>query len=594
MGIQDAVYNLEEGAGAVWVRRFAAVIGFIALTLWYDVSQFHGFDIPEAMDSAQLAREIARGHGFTTHFIRPLALAQLRDHQGPNPSQWNQDNPAPPQKLDFTAIPDTYNAPLYPLALALIFKTSGVHFQLAAGARTYTPEIFIIVFGQICTALTAAFHFRLARNIFDARVGWTSVAVFLLGGLTWKSSISGTAVPLALLLLTIALHSFHRALLAEEHNEHGKVWGWLLGSGAALALASLTDYAALWLLPLFLVAVGFGFRGRWGLTPSLVALWLVLLLPWGVRNAGLTGDLLGSHSIRLFESGSMFPGNTLTRSYRPAEIKTDQAFTDLRGKFIHGLRYHTDEAGKLLGSSLATCLFFAGCFHLFRRRHAQILRYFALVGLGVLAIGASLIQPAPEAGAGANYLFLLWPLTVIFGVAFFFILIDRLESSHSLLRNLVIGLFIAVNAAPLVLTLAPPKPAPFSYPPYFPPVLSFVGQWYQENEVLASDIPWAVAWYTDRPSLWLPATVKEYVEINDYVSPINGLLLTPESRNAGSLLDIDKGVWKEWASIVRGSSVPSGIGLGAATFLPPDKTDYLLISDRNRWAAPDTGTPATP
>ena len=43
-----------------------------------------------------------------------------------------------------------------------------------------------------------------------------------------------------------------------------------------------------------------------------------------------------------------------------------------------------------------------------------------------------------------------------------------------------------------------------------------INGWTTEKEIIASDRPWAVAWYADRKSLWLPMTVKDFLELNDY------------------------------------------------------------------------------
>src|SRR5450755_3892389 len=63
---------------------------------------FRGLSSPRGMEQAQLARELARGHGFQTRVIQPFAWRQLLDHG---------KNPAP------DALPDTVDPPLQPLVL---------------------------------------------------------------------------------------------------------------------------------------------------------------------------------------------------------------------------------------------------------------------------------------------------------------------------------------------------------------------------------------------------------------------------------------------------------------------------------------------
>ena len=46
----------------------------------YDWRCYRNMNTAEAMDSAQVARNLAEGHGFTTLFIRPLSLYLLEQH----------------------------------------------------------------------------------------------------------------------------------------------------------------------------------------------------------------------------------------------------------------------------------------------------------------------------------------------------------------------------------------------------------------------------------------------------------------------------------------------------------------------------------
>ena len=32
-----------------------------------------------------------------------------------------------------------------------------------------------------------------------------------------------------------------------------------------------------------------------------------------------------------------------------------------------------------------------------------------------------------------------------------------------------------------------------------------------EDEIIASDMPWGVAWYADRKSLWIPMTINDFI-----------------------------------------------------------------------------------
>ncbi len=67
-------------------------------------------------------------------------------------------------------------------------------------------------------------------------------------------------------------------------------------------------------------------------------------------------------------------------------------------------------------------------------------------------------------------------------------------------------------------------------------------------------MPWAVAWYADRKSLWLPMidpTISS--ALNDYNQldgQIVGLYLTPVTGNRAFIAEIVKGEYKEWAPFI--------------------------------------------
>ena len=98
--IQKTVVSLEAGALAKWIWHAVFVFAAIGLSIFFIIHEFHGLPVSQAMDQAQIGREILRGHGWQTKFIRPLAIGELRRHgKDPKTAVWE----------------DTYNAPIPPL-----------------------------------------------------------------------------------------------------------------------------------------------------------------------------------------------------------------------------------------------------------------------------------------------------------------------------------------------------------------------------------------------------------------------------------------------------------------------------------------------
>lgn len=124
-----------------------------------------------------------------------------------------------------------------------------------------------------------------------------------------------------------------------------------------------------------------------------------------------------------------------------------------------------------------------------------------------------------------------------------------------------------------------------NWPPYFPPYIAILREWTKPNEIIGSDMPWAVAWYAQRKSLLLPESVKSFNEINDYNllgGPIIGLYFTPISGNQRFVQEIMKGPFKEWAPFITRNINLNGLPYQAVR--PLLDGEIILFADKDRWS----------
>ena len=92
--LQKLIQSIEVGKWAGRLRLALGALAVLLLLVGYDLRQFRNLSTREAMDSAQLARNISEGKGFTTQFIRPLSLFLVkRANQGRveslSPERWS-------------------------------------------------------------------------------------------------------------------------------------------------------------------------------------------------------------------------------------------------------------------------------------------------------------------------------------------------------------------------------------------------------------------------------------------------------------------------------------------------------------------------
>ena len=78
--IQRLIHMLEAGAGSRYLRFLVLGLAVMVLALVYNLRAYRNLATQEAMDSAQLARNIADGKGYTTLFIRPFSLYLVQSH----------------------------------------------------------------------------------------------------------------------------------------------------------------------------------------------------------------------------------------------------------------------------------------------------------------------------------------------------------------------------------------------------------------------------------------------------------------------------------------------------------------------------------
>src|SRR5437879_3251415 len=116
MRLQEWIHKFEVGEGTRTVRLVLAILALLTLTAVYDWREYRNFSATEAMDAAQLARNMAEGKGYTTEFIRPLSIHLVEERQMKLHQRTN----------DFALLrsghPDLASPPVYPVILAGLMK----------------------------------------------------------------------------------------------------------------------------------------------------------------------------------------------------------------------------------------------------------------------------------------------------------------------------------------------------------------------------------------------------------------------------------------------------------------------------------------
>jgi 4-amino-4-deoxy-L-arabinose transferase-like glycosyltransferase len=567
MSVQGFVHSVEQGRIAGFCRLVVSLAAAVALVIAYLLFQFRGLSTPVGIDQAQIAHEIARGHGFSTKNIRPLEAHLLQQTLG---------------KALVGNVPDLYHAPLNPIVNAgfLYLFGSQLGQRVDTGDPVYRGDRLIAAASVLFFLLALVVNFFLAQLLFDAKVAWLATGVVLVADQFWQFSLSGLPQMLLLFLVSCSLWCLAHAVIARANDQNPYLWLLVLGIFAgALALChpiTLWISGASWLF----CSVYFRPRPLGALLPGIIC--LALFSAWIVRDLQISKTPFGISPFALLDHVVHSESGWMRLNEPDLSEVTPPAF---RVRAIMNLKEQLGSLYLLLGGTAVAPLFLAALFHPFKRPETNAFKWLIfLMLLGAFA-GSVSIGTNGQSLSPNQTLILLGPVVATYGYAMVIVLFYRLKLEQSIYRYGIYAVFFLVTGLPTLVAFLLGGPRN-QFPPYAPGVMQMIGALTKPDEIIVSDMPWAMAWYADRKSLWLPLWRRDFYEYRDSESlgaPIVGLYLTPISRDSHFLSDIATGEYKDWASIVLG--FPQGLSdfpLKSSVGLM--NNECLLLMDRNRWS----------
>ena len=353
--VQRTVHALETGGATVWIRRALVVLLILTLALIYMLKEFRGLATSQAMDQAQIARNIASGQFWKTDFVRPRAVGQLQD-AGKNVATriWH----------------DTYNAPLPPLVNAFVLWPIKSHWKMTPREIVYSGDK-AIAFAAMCffIASLVPLYFT-AKLLFDERLAILATGLVLLSDTIWQYSLSGLPQMLMMLLFNATLYALVRAIQAQ--NQGGRVGIWLGLVGFGFGLLALSHALTIWIFVAALIFSLFFFRPRGWAAVIVIGMFLLLYTPWLVRNYIICGNPAGLAMYSVLdgivhaESGHMRRVNLDLEDVGPGHFRA-KLITNVIGQ-ANGIFQH-------LGWSVVAMMFFAALLHIFKRPETSVMRW---------------------------------------------------------------------------------------------------------------------------------------------------------------------------------------------------------------------------
>ncbi len=480
--------------GVVFLLSLLVIVGYLV----YHAGRFHGITNVEALDQAQIARNLAQGEGYTTKIIRPLSLAKVRRIDGH---------------------PELSQAPLHPFMASLLMRVMPDKGRAAA------------LSGGLAFLLTAPVIFFLGWQLFDIRTGVFATILYCTNVTLLRFSISCLEVPW-LTLLTALLFLVCFALARKQR------WRPLLAvlAGSLVALLYLTQYVWIVILPVLAVYVfaSSDKQGRWGVVLAFLISFLVIASPWFIRNMKVTGRPFFSFKATEAVMGTRSnPGNTLYRQYtedyptwiwyvfdRPLEI-IEKARDGLSREYI--------VLGRIAGLYL-TPFFLVAIIVTLGARAFERLRYLWYAMYLVLALALALVSPSER------LLIPMAPLVIVVAAGFFLRLLEaRIGGPGGPLQkrylNAGMAILVLIHAVPLGFDLFRFREMSAEERSAANSARAVAQVTSMASGPIVTDVPWLIAWYADSPAVWLPKTRGDLRNMEDSMGKVTWMLLSPQVAN---------------------------------------------------------------
>jgi len=442
--------------------HLAWLIPCVAIFAWFFSSEFRGLTLPEAMDVGQVGRHISEGEGFTTSFVRPLSLAGVARAE---------------------RHPDLYNAPLYPLVLAVAFNLFG--------ANDRAVGLVSVLFGLL-TALLAYF---VGARLVDQRAGALSAVLVSLSTGFLFASVSGVNITLLAFLITLGFYLILR---------HSGSLRWSIACGVAWGLTCLAEYTAVGLIVPAIVLVVLAQRETRLKHAGAFAVGLVVvLLPWMVRNwIVIGGPLTSLKACSIAAYGTSYPATSLYR-YQLEKLGSVAPLTFMMGnlgevgkKLLLNLGALISYLPRLLGLCVLPLVGVALVLDLGSGR-ANRLKWGLVAGMAVMGAILALTEPSWDRLYG------LYGVAAAVGASALVLGLRARQLGRGTAAMAIVGLFAlaafpaAVRALPGQQRSAPDRAS-----------VEYLAQALPADAVVVTDEAPAVAWYSDRIAVWIPYALR--------------------------------------------------------------------------------------
>ena len=543
---KDVTTRINTLAKAVALGVLVALVGIGAFGRFY-TARFNGLIVEStrAMEIGDIGQQLRFGNGLATKVIRPLATAY---------SQPNQAG----------VMPELLHAPLYPYLLSMLFRARG------AG------DASVAVFNGLMYLFTGWVLYAITRRLWDKLVAVVVVVIYFLSVEALGFALSANGTSLGALLLAVAVWAAIRNRQAGElkggpdqaaAREPSLLWSAIVGGVFGLAyLSGVVSF--LLFIPMAVLAAA-GARGRWRHWGMVAVGTVVVLAPWCVRNLVVSGTALPALAkYNLLVDTQSYPGDSIfqqmpDKAPAPIQFALDHP-REILAKMAHTLNRLYNVAPRMLSTYIFP-FFILGAFQFGRQGSKR--------SLWRLVVAAAILQTASIClySLGVDTIGIVMPIALCLAVGSLFEAVRRTEASR-LVRAAAVAIICALVLYPTVSSAVLGRKMPRNASRAS---LEPLRDDFEEDAVIATDSPAAVAWHAYKQAVWLPETPEDLVQLQQKGIRVDYVYLSQTAT--GTLSATSRGAWQQ---LLLSKDAPEKLGAQKAWRMPRDEMLFELHNKR--------------
>ncbi len=477
-------------------------LALLTIGLVVFATKFTALDVNGA-DYAQIARNLATGHGYSTSVVTPLSLAVAR-RTGEQP--------------------ELIRPPAYVTVLALAMRVA----QPTDKTVAMVSLIFLL--------LTALAVYVIAMHRFGRQVALWACPLYFISVPVLRQAISGLDTTFLSFLVTLlfGVLIWHYPEHNEEREEHRAPLplGIPVAAGVLLGLCYLTSYDSIVLVPVALYFLRRMDRcsTRRNFIAALVP-FAVVVLPWIVRSSLIVGrPFISLHAYEVAMYTDHYPGQTLFRRFVDVPdwpwLVAVINWQDLLKKLMQGASAFYMDLAQFAGPYVMP-FFLVGLLLAAPRQRWVLLHGCLALALILQVIVLCFYQPL------ARLLLPYSPIVVIVAVYWLLTLLREWQEALPELRRRYRRLGLSLEAVGLTTVLlmmsAPLLLFLFAggQTRQHPAIETMRGLGNTSYNYLATDLPWLLAWYGEKQAMALPLRDKDWKALEEAGLTPTAMYLSP-------------------------------------------------------------------